>query len=298
MSLHLVTGYAGQAHVTPVDVAGLNKAMVTRRNVVFANDTTILVGNESINSAFAASVIDNNTVRIYSGELMLQGRHIRMNAGTYEDVTIETGAIGAYRKDLIVVRYTRDPLNANVETAQLLVIKGTVAASAGAAQIPSYQDFDIDSAESTDFPLWTIPVNEITIGTPERMFNMVGNMYPAENRDVQSMVDLVYPVGSIYMSVNPTNPGSLFGGTWVSWCQGGFPAGVTVSDPTDPDFGRVEQNPRMSQRRLEFEAKSITSGTEVDVAWSPILNVPTIDGVKTQPLLPWYTTCYMWKRTA
>lgn len=29
-----------------------------------------------------------------------------------------------------------------------------------------------------------------------------------------NVVDLVYPVGSIYMSVNSTNPSAIFGGTW------------------------------------------------------------------------------------
>lgn len=31
----------------------------------------------------------------------------------------------------------------------------------------------------------------------------------------EDLVDVVYPVGSIYMSVNSTSPATLFGGTWV-----------------------------------------------------------------------------------
>ena len=32
---------------------------------------------------------------------------------------------------------------------------------------------------------------------------------------IQSIVDIIYPVGSIYMSVNSTSPAVLFGGTWA-----------------------------------------------------------------------------------
>jgi len=32
--------------------------------------------------------------------------------------------------------------------------------------------------------------------------------------DESDLLDLIYPVGSIYMSVNSTNPSELFGGTW------------------------------------------------------------------------------------
>lgn len=37
---------------------------------------------------------------------------------------------------------------------------------------------------------------------------------------IKKLVDLVYPVGSIYISTSSTNPGSLFGGTWSQYAQG------------------------------------------------------------------------------
>lgn len=33
-------------------------------------------------------------------------------------------------------------------------------------------------------------------------------------------IDTIYPVGSIYMSVNSANPSTIFGGTWESYGQG------------------------------------------------------------------------------
>lgn len=36
----------------------------------------------------------------------------------------------------------------------------------------------------------------------------------------QEILNIIYPVGSIYMSVNNTNPGTLFGGTWKRIAQG------------------------------------------------------------------------------
>lgn len=50
--------------------------------------------------------------------------------------------------------------------------------------------------------------------------------------------DDVYPVGSIYMSVNPVNPATLFGGAWEAWGSGRVPIGVNTSDS---DFNTVEK---------------------------------------------------------
>ena len=33
-------------------------------------------------------------------------------------------------------------------------------------------------------------------------------------KNVTDLIDMIYPVGSIYMSVNSVNPSTLFGGTW------------------------------------------------------------------------------------
>lgn len=51
------------------------------------------------------------------------------------------------------------------------------------------------------------------------------------------IVDLVYPVGSIYMSANSVSPETLFGGTWEAWGSGKMPIGV---DEDDSDFATAE----------------------------------------------------------
>ena len=43
---------------------------------------------------------------------------------------------------------------------------------------------------------------------------------------VGEIFNLIYPIGSIYMSVNSTNPTALFGGTWVAWGAGRVTVGV------------------------------------------------------------------------
>ena len=50
--------------------------------------------------------------------------------------------------------------------------------------------------------------------------------------------DCIYPIGSIYFSVNNVNPSEYFGGTWVAWGSGRVPVGVNVSDG---NFNSVEK---------------------------------------------------------
>ena len=54
----------------------------------------------------------------------------------------------------------------------------------------------------------------------------------------KTIFDLVYPVGSIYMSINSTNPANFFGGTWMQWGAGRVPVCVNTSNS---NFNTVEK---------------------------------------------------------
>ena len=58
---------------------------------------------------------------------------------------------------------------------------------------------------------------------------------------VDALLELIYPVGSIYMTVDEdSDPAAFLGGTWERWGQGCVPVGVSAN-ANDSDFGKVEQ---------------------------------------------------------
>ena len=73
-------------------------------------------------------------------------------------------------------------------------------------------------------------INFVTSATGTGRFTLNG-------KDILT-IDKIYPVGSIYMSVNSTNPGTLFGGTWVRWGNGR--ALVSVNE-SETEFNSVEK---------------------------------------------------------
>lgn len=153
-NLHLVTGYGGTEHITAEDHGAFNAATFGAGNYI------LNTGNK-----FAASVISNNQIRILDGELLTQGRHIRLKTGTYVDLTIQNGTQGYNRIDLIVARYTRST-STGIEDCNLVVIKGT--ATTGTASAPSVITGDLIAGVATthDVPLYRIPLSGITVGTP------------------------------------------------------------------------------------------------------------------------------------
>ena len=54
----------------------------------------------------------------------------------------------------------------------------------------------------------------------------------------KTLLDYLHPVGSIYISTTSTNPGTIFGGTWVQWSSGRVPVGINTGDT---NFNTVEK---------------------------------------------------------
>ena len=67
---------------------------------------------------------------------------------------------------------------------------------------------------------------------------------------VDALLALIYPVGSIYMSVNDTNPATFLGGTWVRWGQGRVPVGVNENDS---DFETPEKEDGEKKHQLTID---------------------------------------------
>ena len=130
-----------------------------------------------------------------------------------------------------------------------------------------------------------------------------------------ALLDLVYPIGSIYMSVNNVSPASFIGGTWATFAAGRVLVGV---DTSDTDFDTVEETGGEKTHTLivnempshKHDIYSYAGNTVQGTEWSvrpyqnreefQILGTACKNTGGSQPhnnLQP-YITCYMWKRTA
>lgn len=143
------------------------------------------------------------------------------------------------------------------------------------------------------------------------------------NKDIlkNSYLDLVYPIGSIYMSVNSANPATLFGGTWESFGAGKTLIGI---DTSDSDFNTVNKTggSKSHYHNLPFISESSNTMNTCRFVWnfagssyvsSNYVTSPARTSTltpeansysgylaksSTNTALPPYVVVYMWKRTA
>ena len=101
----------------------------------------------------------------------MQGRHV--SQGTPEDLIVTNGSQGQKRNDLIVCRYAKG--SQSVESAKLVVVRGTP--TTGTPADPAVNTTSpLDGGTTYDMPLYRIPLDGITIGTPVPLFNVLKPM--------------------------------------------------------------------------------------------------------------------------
>lgn len=158
--VELVTGHAGKAHATAEQAAGLNAGILGLDDYVL-----------NVHDKFKITVVSANKVTVGTGELVMQGRHV--SQGTPEDLIVTNGSQGQKRNDLIVCRYAKG--SQNIENAKLVVVRGTP--TTGTPTDPALNTTSpLDGGTTYDMPLYRIPLDGITIGTPVALFNVLKPM--------------------------------------------------------------------------------------------------------------------------
>lgn len=141
--------------------------------------------------------------------------------------------------------------------------------------------------------------------------NLTVNTINAQSINSSAILSAVYPVGSIYMSVNSTNPASIFGGTWeqiedkfllsagTTYTAGsiGGEATHTLTKNEMPSH-----NHNIFQRIMVWDANQLRVSSNVNWTGSMQyysygdLNTESTGGGQAHNNMPPYLTVYMWKR--
>ena len=163
----------------------------------------------------------------------------------------------------------------------------------------------------TDIPQYksTLTGTEIDAAMKKMAENEIGDFVLKS-----ALLDLVYPVGSVYISYNSASPAALFGGSWTQ-IQGRFLLAADSAHPAGSTGGEetvsltAEQNGPHQHTGLSVDGTTIawawpaislgsgnagaitTSGTTVPVSGSSGGGAPHNN-------MPPYMAVYMWQRTA
>ena len=162
MTIELVDGKAGTAHISSEDKAIIHQAKFSKSDVVY-----------DWGDSFKCSMSSSNRATIGTGCASIQGLDWHITSA--ESVTISNGSQGMKRNDIICAHYHRDSKTGN-ENVALTVLKGTPNATAAAdPTIPSGKI--LSGAVDAYMPLWRIPLDGITVGAPVRLFTSRGALW-------------------------------------------------------------------------------------------------------------------------
>ncbi|WP_139652779.1 phage baseplate protein [Raoultibacter phocaeensis] len=314
MSVELVTGKGATDHVGAEDFGAYQA-------YTYGPDEYILHGCE-------ATVIDSNTIRISEGDLLVQGRHVRVKGS--EDVAIQSGIVGRNRKDLICVRYAKD--QNGIEDAPISAIVGTPVE--GEAVYPPTIEGDLLAGDvAADFPLFSVSISGLEVGVPvpcmKRTARYVGHIHSQVDIEdgaitaaklddslLKRITDLEaakltkldsYPIGSYYISHIATSPASLFGGSWTSitgrflYANSSTAAGgsnthtLTVNEMPSHTHNYTDYH-MVVQQNSGLASLSCVSWSKMDYGIG--VHPQNTGGNAAHNNMPAYQSVYAWRRTS
>lgn len=126
------------------------------------------------------------------------------------------------------------------------------------------------------------------------------------------LIDLIYPVGSIYMSTNSVSPQTFFGGTWER-IQDRFLLAAGATYTAGGTGGSATHTLTANEMPNHYHVLKVATATSTasDASWrasgvkayssqlveSPTDNIKDTGGNTAHNNMPPYLTVYMWKRT-
>ena len=164
-AITIYTPPAASAHIYAEDEAQHNRARFGGSGITEADNQ------------LACSKVDNNTVRLASGLYCMQGYMLSVPGGSTEDLTVDSGTSGMFRKDLVIAEFTRGGGEV-ADTLVFRILKGTPAASDAAAVDPTLTQNDLAAGGTTrQEALYRISIGGTTLNTIARIAPYVGNFY-------------------------------------------------------------------------------------------------------------------------
>ena len=195
MAFEIVDGMTGTKHISSDDLAALNTATVGKASCVLD------YGND-----FSLTMASANAATLGTGVGMVGGKRFWNQAPV--QLTVESGAQGQKRNDLVVARYSKT--TEGIESIEPVVIKGTP--TTGTAADPA--------VTTNDLKLWRIPLNGITVGTPAKLFSPVTPLATLGDSvsQVKNSASREWPIGRAVWLAGSVTPKTLgLPGTWKSY---------------------------------------------------------------------------------
>lgn len=139
--------------------------------------------------------------------------------------------------------------------------------------------------------------------------NATQSYYEGGGRTLGDLLDLVYPVGSIYMNVNNINPQSVFGGSWEK-VEGRFLLGSSATYLLGTQGGEASHTLTLSE--MPSHNHNFSSGQSTTFTWAEsgiwigdgtyttinFASISNTGGNQPHNNLPPYLVVNIWKRVA